>query len=139
MKKQETVRHIMSQEPIVIQIDHGLTKAETLFKDHKIRHLPVVSGEAIKGILSMTDLARISFVDSYNPKDFKVDSAVYSMFTLEQIMVRNPTCIPSDTLIKDAAEIFLGNEFHALPIVDSGNLVGIVTTSDLIRYLLEQY
>ncbi len=139
MKKRETVRHIMTTKPFVIQINDDLSKAETLFKDHKMRHLPVVSGKEIKGILSMTDLARISFVDSYNPENFKVDTAVYSMFSLEQIMVRNPTCIPSDTLIKDAAEIFLENEFHALPIVDSGKLVGIVTTSDLILYLLEQY
>lgn len=139
MKKREPVRHIMTTDPIVINTNDGLTKAETIFKDHRVRHLPVVSGKAIVGILSMTDLARISFVDSYKPEEFRVDTSVYSMFTLEQIMVRNPTCIPSDTLIKDAAEIFLNNEFHALPIVDDGQLVGILTTSDLIKYLLEQY
>ena len=129
----------MTSDPIVIHINDGLDKAEMLFKDHKVRHLPVVSGKEIIGILSVTDLARISFVDSYDPETFKVDTSVYALFTLEQIMVRNPTCISTDTLIKDAVKLFLNNEFHALPVVDFGRLVGIVTTSDMIQYLLEQY
>lgn len=139
MKKREPVKHIMTDDPITIHVNEELHKAETLFKDHKMRHLPVVSGAKIVGMLSMTDLARISFVDSYNPKDYSVDTSIYSLFTLDQIMVRDPQCITSDTLIKDAAKIFLDREFHALPVVDNGKLVGIVTTTDLIKYLLEQY
>jgi CBS domain-containing protein len=87
----------------------------------------------------MTDLARISFVDSYDPNNFNVDTSIYSLFSLEQIMVRNPQCITPDTLIKDAAELFLKSEFHALPVVENKKLLGILTTTDLIKYLLEQY
>jgi CBS domain-containing protein len=62
------------------------------------------------------------------------------LFTLEQIMVRNPRCIPDSATIKEVAEIFLDADFHALPVVDKNdNLRGIVTTTDLIKYLLEQY
>jgi CBS domain-containing membrane protein len=87
----------------------------------------------------MTDLARISFVDSYDPNNFNVDTSIYSLFSLEQIMVRNPQCITLDTLIKDAAELFLKSEFRALPVVENKKLLGILTTTDLIKYLLEQY
>ena len=139
MKKREPVSHIMTADPYVLQLNDGLTQAEILFKKHKVRHLPVVSGDKIVGILSQTDLARISFVDSYDPNNFSVDTTVYSLFSLEQIMVRNPTSISPDTLIKDAAEIFLKAEFHALPVVQDKKLVGILTTTDLIKYLLEQY
>src|SRR6056300_475533 len=139
MKKRESVRHIMATEPLVLHLNDGLSEAEKLFKQHHVRHLPVVSGEKIVGILSMTDLARISFVDSYDPNDFSNDTSVYSLFSLEQIMVRKPTCISPDTLIKEAAEIFLKAEFHALPVVEKNKLVGILTTTDLIKYLLEQY
>lgn len=140
MKKRESVQHIMATEPIVLHLNDGLSKAEKLFKTHHVRHLPVVSGETIVGILSVTDLARISFVDSYDPNNFSVDTSVYSLFTLEQIMVRNPQCIPISASIKDVAEIFLDAEFHALPVVDQNKkLLGIVTTTDLIKYLLEQY
>jgi CBS domain-containing protein len=54
-------------------------------------------------------------------------------------MVRNPQCITPDTLIKDAAELFLKSEFRALPVVENKKLLGILTTTDLIKYLLEQY
>jgi CBS domain-containing protein len=139
MKKREPVSHIMTTDPYSLNITDGLSHAEILFKRHKVRHLPVVSGDKIIGILSMTDLSRISFLDSYDPQNFNVDTSIYSLFSLEQIMVRNPTCIAPDTLIKDAAEIFLKSEFHALPVVENKKLVGIMTTTDLIKYLLEQY
>jgi len=139
MKKREPVSHIMTTDPYVLKLTDGLSQAEILFKQHKVRHLPVVSGKEIIGILSMTDLARISFVDSYDPNNFSVDTSIYSLFTLEQIMVRNPSCIPPDTLIKDAAALFINSEFHALPVVEDKKLVGILTTTDLINYLLEQY
>ena len=54
----------MTTDPYSLNLTDGLSHAEILFKRHKVRHLPVVSGEEIIGILSMTDLARISFVDS---------------------------------------------------------------------------
>ena len=139
MKKREPISHIMTTDPYVLNLTDGLSHAEILFKRHKVRHLPVVSGEEIIGILSMTDLARISFVDSYDPNNFYVDTSIYSLFSLEQIMVRNPQCIIPDTLIKDAAELFLKSEFHALPVVENKKLLGILTTTDLIKYLLEQY
>ncbi len=96
----------MATEPIVLHLNDGLGEAEKLFKKNRVRHLPVVSGAKIVGILSMTDLARISFVDSYDPHDFTIDTSVYSLFTLEQIMVRKPTCIPDKATIKEVAEIF---------------------------------
>ena len=118
MKKRESVRHIMALNPIVLYLTDGLSQAEKLFKKHRVRHLPVVSGAKIVGILCMTDFARISFVDSYDPHDFTIDTSVYSLFTLEQIMVRNPRCIPDSATIKEVAEIFLDADFHALPAVD---------------------
>ena len=100
----------------------------------------MVSGAKIIGILSMTDLAQISFVDSYDPTDFTIHTSVYSMFTLEHIMVRDPKCISESATIKAAAKIFLNVEFHALPVEnDKNKLLGTITTTDLIKYLLEQY
>jgi len=139
MKKLEPIRNIMTPHPIVLILNDGLEKAEILFKEHKMRHLPVVQGEKIVGIISMTDLARISFVDSYDPNDFSLDTSVYELLTLEQIMVRNPKCIHPNDTVKDTAEHFLSAEYHALPVVENDKLVGIVTTTDLLKYLLDQY
>ncbi len=61
------------------------------------------------------------------------------MFTIEQVMAKNLVRVSSNTTIKEVAEILAKREFHALPVIDDGKLSGIVTTTDLINYLLEQF
>jgi CBS domain-containing protein len=141
MKRREPVSHIMTANVVTVNHTNSLIEAEALLKSNKIRHIPVVSGDKLIGMLSLTDLLRISFVDSFGQGDGEgaVDTAVYNMLTIEQVMVNNPKVVSSDTTIREVAEILSNQEFHALPVVDNGNLVGIVTTTDLIKYLLEQY
>lgn len=54
-------------------------------------------------------------------------------------MTKNVESISEDTTIKEAAEILANREFHALPVTKNNELVGMLTTTDLIKYLLEQY
>lgn len=137
MKKREPVSKIMTSDVITLNHTDNLETAEQMFKQNNIRHIPVVSGTSIIGMLSLTDLLRISFADAAT--DDKVDTSVYKMFTLEQVMAKKIVSVPSDATIKEAAEILSSREFHALPVVDKGELAGILTTTDLINYLLDQY
>ncbi|WP_196892339.1 CBS domain-containing protein [Aureivirga marina] len=141
MKKREAVSKIMSTDLITINLSNTLVDAERLFKENSIRHIPVVSGDNLIGILSLTDLMRISFVDAYNEENGEaaVDTAVYNMLTVEQVMVKNLVKVDVNTTIKEVAEILSENEFHALPVMNGNKIAGIVTTTDLLRYLLEQY
>jgi CBS domain-containing protein len=109
-----------------------------LFKRHNIRHIPVVSEESIIGMLSYTDLLKISFADATND-DRDVETIVYNMYSIEQVMAKDLECVTSKKTIREVAEILAEKEFHALPVVDDSTLVGIVTTTDLIKYLLKQY
>jgi len=102
----------------------------------------VVNGNQIVGMLSYTDLLRISFADAVDEDEMEVDVTVYNMFSVEQVMARNLEKVSPETTIKEVAEILSKREFHALPVVsdeDESSLVGIVTTTDVIRYMLEQY
>lgn len=138
MKTIPPISGIMSVKIITLKRDDDLETAEHLFKKHKIRHIPVVDGDAIIGMLSYTDLLRISFADAVDEDEENIESLVYNMFTIEQVMAKNVVTVASDTSIKEVAEILAKKEFHALPVVDKGRLVGIVTTTDLIKYLLVQ-
>ena len=129
----------MTTDLITINHTNSLLDAEKLFEKHKIRHIPVVNNKKIIGILSLTDLLRISFVDNYGEDDSQVDTAVYNMLSIEQVMVKDPVHISPSLTVKEVAEILAKKEFHALPVVENGDLVGIVTTTDLLNYLLEQY
>ena len=139
MKKRTPISKIMTSNVIVVNHTDDLVKAEKLFKDYKIRHIPVVSGTEIKGMLSYTDLLRISFADAVYEDEQEVDTVVYNMFSIEQVMAKNLVSVSSNTTIKEVAEILSKKEFHALPVVDNNKLVGIVTTTDLINYLIKQF
>lgn len=139
MKDNVPVSSIMTQNVVKLNLSDDLTKAESLFKKHHIRHIPVVNGNVILGMLSYTDLLRISFADAVDENEDVVDATVYNMFSVEQVMARNLVKVSPDATIKEVAEILATKEFHALPVVEGDLLVGIVTTTDLIKYLLIQY
>jgi CBS domain-containing membrane protein len=139
MKKNVPVSTIMTSNVIKLNLTDDLTKAESLFKKHHIRHIPVVNGNHIVGMLSYTDLLRISFADAVYDDELEVDSTVYNMFSVGQVMAKKLVKVSPDTTIKEVAEILSKQEFHALPIVLDELLVGIVTTTDLIKYLIDQY
>ena len=140
MKKGTPVAAIMTQNVITLNYSDELLTAEKLFKKHHIRHIPVLKGDKLIGMLSYTDLLRISFADAIDDtSESEVETIVYNMFTIEQVMAKNLVTISSSSTIKEVAQILSKKEFHALPVVEKSRLVGIVTTTDLINYLLEQY
>jgi len=129
----------MTTDVITLNHSDNLETAESLFKKNKIHHIPVVSGDEIIGMLSYTDLLRINFADAIDEEEQDVDTVVYNMFTIEQVMAKNLVSVGSSSTIKEVAEILSKKEFHALPVVDDNKLVGIVTTTDLINFLIEQF
>ncbi|WP_439131096.1 CBS domain-containing protein [Polaribacter sp.] len=137
MKKRTPISEIMSTNLITLGVFDTLETAEKLFKQHKIRHIPVVSDSKIVGMLSYSDLLRISFADVTNNEE-NVDAYVYNMFTIQQLMAKNLTVVTPEVTIKDVAQIFSEREFHALPVVQEDVLKGIITTTDLSMYLMAQ-
>lgn len=137
MKNKEPVSKIMTKNVVTITKDAKLPEADTLFRKHKIRHAPVVKNDKIVGILSLTDLSRLSFADNYDDHP-SIDDSIYSMLSVGEIMAGKPVIVSSDTIIKDVASLLAQHEFHALPVVDNEKLVGIVTTTDLLKYLIER-
>lgn len=129
----------MTENVITLKRNDKLEKAEKLFKQYKIRHIPVVQDNAIVGMLSYSDLLRLSFADVTDDNDTAADVMVYSMFSIDQIMKKKIVSVSPSNSIKEVAEILAQKEFHALPVVNNNQLVGIVTTTDLINYLLDQF
>lgn len=139
MKKRESIQNIMTKNVLTLNVTDSLETAEQIMTQNKVRHIPVVSGKKLVGMLSLTDLMRISFVDNFSEEDGMVDTAVYTMLSIPQVMVSNPETVSTTQTIKEVAELLATKEYHALPVVENGDLKGIVTTTDLIKYLLDQY
>ena len=138
MKPLVPVSTIMTQDIVKLNSNDSLSKAEQLFKQHNIRHIPVVSGTKVVGIISNTDLLKAAIAD-FSDDDKNVTATLYNMFTLEQVMTKNVIIVYSYTSIKEVAEIFANNDFRALPVISNDQLVGMITTTDIIKYSLTQY
>ncbi len=139
MKKKESVSQIASTALITIQIGQKLSEARKLMQVNQIHHVPVVQGKKLMGILSAVDLATLSLT-SFGSDERANDALLDNQFSVEEVMSKNMVTIKPTAPIREAAEILAEGHFHSLPIVDKeGDLQGLVTSTDLIRYLLSQY
>ena len=135
--KNEPISALMSTNVVTVDIRDHIEKAQNLMQIHKIRHLPVLNKGKLTGILSLTDLMRLSFSDNFGDMESEADVAIFKMLGIRHIMKSNPETITPAHTVKEVAEILSDREFHALPVVENEQVVGMVTTTDLIRYFLK--
>ena len=139
MKKNEAVTKIMTTDPVTISRNEPVSSARKVLEQNGIHHLPVTDGKQLVGILSSSDFLRVSFGEFGNQDDRSLDAVLDHTYTIPDLMNANPTTIESTQTVRDAAGILVASGFHSLPVVKNGQLVGIVTSTDLIQYLLDQY
>lgn len=138
MKRREPISHIMTKNVLTVKVTDNLHEVIDLIKKNHIRHLPVLDGKEIVGMVSRTDINRLTFSSLFENQE-GADEAVLEMLTIPQVMTQKPRTVEASLSIRDVAEILTLEEYHALPVVENGSLVGIVTTTDIIKYMLEQY
>ncbi len=141
LRKNESITRIMTKELQTINVHTNLSEVGKIFSGNTFHHLPVVSGSKLIGIVSFVDLMRVNFADSFGVSQ---NQAVYEVLdrtlNVESIMTKDPTTLKENQTIKDAAEVLAHGDFHALPIVDNnGDLLGMVTSADLLKYMLDQF
>lgn len=138
MKKNEPITKVMSSALQTIHDGEPVSKLRVIFENAKIHHIPVVSGNKLIGIVSWNDFMRISFGTFGEQNDRGVDEVLDHTYKIHDVLTSDLVTLPLSATVRDAARILGEGKFHALPILDGENLVGIVTSSDLIRYLAEQ-
>ena len=139
MKKNEPISKIMSEEVKTVHLAQKLSTVREVLRENSIHHVPVVSGEKLVGILSATDMMELSF-GAYGADSRSLDAILDHQFTIEGVMTTDITTINVKNTVREAAKILSSGQFHSLPVVDDNNLLkGIVTSTDLIQYLVDQY
>ena len=127
----------MSTDIAVVNITQSIKDVSEIIDNRNVRHVPVVSGDEVVGMMSKTDLQKISFVN--NMEGDNISTTMYEILSIEQVMTKDLMTVQSSDTIQQVATILSENEFHALPVIEDGKMVGIVTTTDLIKYLVEQF
>jgi CBS domain-containing membrane protein len=136
-KADDNLSLIMTHHPVCIDVSEKLQVAKDLMDKHTVRHVPVLEGKVLVGIISKTDIDRINYLQSSDNE--VINANVWNTMTVSSLMTKNVNTVSKDDTIKDAAEILCFSSYHALPVTDGDDVVGIVTTTDLLRYLLKLY
>lgn len=129
------VKSLMSTKLITVNPADKLTVVKEIFDENPIHHIPVVRFKEIVGIISKADFLHFLRGFSRNEEDRFVNYARLRAYTAEDIMTKGLAKVSSNDRINVALEVFLTNRFHAIPVVDEGDLVGIITTFDIIKEL----
>lgn len=135
MRSCEPVNRIMTEAVVVIDVARPVSEVLDCFGQYPIHHLPVVRDGRLVGMLSSADLLKL---ESFVPKG-TVDRTSYldQRVRIEQLMRSPVLSVLANESIEDAAERLVGAGVHSLPVVDgSDHVLGIVTTTDIIRGLL---
>lgn len=137
MTLQSSIKEIMTSNVIFVHYNDKVQKVESLMKRKHIRHVPVLKEGDLVGIVSLTDLQRLSFTANLATADVEDEVPIYELMSLDQVMVRDPKTVNVNETVKQVATVLCDHEFHALPVMENGLLVGIVTTTDLMKYLVD--
>lgn len=125
------INRIMTTDPVTIGPNAAVATAIKLFESRDIHHLPVVVDGILIGILSSTDLLKLHIL--------RERPEALAAIKVSQIMVPDPVTLDIFADLIDVAKALSEGSFHALPVVETDNvLVGIVTSTDLVNHLLMQ-
>lgn len=137
--KQEMVKEWMTPEPVTITPSTTLPEAHRLMMEHSIRRLPVVQNGRLVGIVTLGDVRGAEPSGATSLSIWEINYLV-SRLRVEEIMTPRPFTINDSATLGEAAQLMLKYKVSGLPVLDdSGNLVGIITESDIFRMVVKNW
>lgn len=132
--KGATVRDIMMGSPVTLGPDDTLDLANDVISIGRIRHLPVLDQGRLVGIISQRDLLSATADRIFGLKQ-KRRSELLKKELVKNVMKRRVITVAPETPIKQAAHLMLEKKIGCVPVMSKDNLVGLVTTTNVLRYL----
>ena len=130
-----TVGDVMTSDPVTIGPEDSLMRAVEVMRAQGIRRLPIVLGGNLVGLLAQGDLNRAQpSALSESQEEF---NRVMEETQVARIMIQRPVTVTPETSLLEATRTLHTTKYGALPVVQGGTLVGILTDSDLIGSLAE--
>jgi acetoin utilization protein AcuB len=123
-----TVREYMSLSPVTINGNRPLSIAQALMREHGIRHLPVLEGGQVVGLLSERDVLLVESMPGVNPTVVRVEEA----------MAQNVFQASPNDPVADVVQTMIDRKLGSAVVVDDGRAVGVFTTIDALRALHER-
>ena len=134
--KEGVAREIMMGSPVTLTPDDTLDLANDVISLGRIRHIPVLDGGKLVGLLSERDLIGAAANRIFGLKQ-KSRSALLKAELIKNVMKKRVVTVAPETPIKELARLMAEKKIGCVPVVDHGTLVGLVTTTNVLRYLEE--
>ena len=132
--KKGVVREIMMGSPVTLKPDETLDLANDVISLGRIRHIPIMEDGRLVGVLSERDMMGAATTTIFGLKR-KSKSALLKSVLIKDVMKKKVVTVKPDTPIKDAAHLMKEKKIGCVPVVNEGSLVGLVTTTDILRYV----
>lgn len=132
--KNATIDQIMSRQVQKLTTNDDVIDAKRIMDDHNINHAPIMRESQLVGIISSNDIAQIEYLCDFIGEKLE-RSTIFRSLSIHEIMTKDVVSLSSNAKVSEAVLVFSNVSFHSLPIVDNGELVGIVTTKDVFRFL----
>ncbi len=138
MIKNEKIDGVLTTEVITVHTNQKLSYVNKIFSEKMIHHIPVLESKIPIGIISTTDIYKlIHNIDEHN--NSTVDAMLDRDFTIEKVMSKDLVTLPLSSTIKDVAGLLQVSSRHSIIITNQdGEFAGIITTTDLIKYLFNK-
>jgi acetoin utilization protein AcuB len=130
-----TVRDYMTPDPLTLEPEDSLMSALQVMRLRGLRRVPVVLGGVLVGLLVEGDLKRAepsTLSDSQEQFNQVMEGTAIS-----RIMVKDPVTVTTNQPLVEAAEILYNTKYGALPVMEEGRVVGILTDNDMLRALID--
>jgi CBS domain-containing membrane protein len=132
--KAGVVKEIMMGSPVTLGPNDSLDLASDVISLGRIRHIPVLEKGRLVGLISERDLMGAAAHRIFGLKQ-KNRSALLKSVAIKEVMKKRVLTMAPDTPIKEAARMMAEKKIGCVPVVSEGNLVGLVTTTDILRYV----
>ncbi len=139
MLKNTKIKRVMTPAVITVGPEAVFPKILNIFNENTFHHLPVVdANRKLIGIISKEDILKVAYEASTDTTGKTYTLKHYNHLVANDIMTASPISIDPEADLYLAADLFLSNLFHAIPVVEDEKLVGIITTHDILKYSLSQ-
>jgi CBS domain-containing protein len=128
------VRDLMEREVVTLDMTDTLDLADDIMRLGRIRHLPVVDGVTVVGIVSQRDLFRAG-VSCLLQLGHRAEHEWLSRIAVAAVMTAGVMTVAPDTSIRKAVGLMAEHKIGCLPVVEDGKLVGLLSETDCLRYL----
>lgn len=130
------VKMRMVSDAITLSPDDSFKKAINIIQDKGIRHLPVVDDGRVVGIVTDRDLAKASPSAATSLSVYELNYLLSSI-TIKDLMTKKPITVEASAPIEEAAKLIHEHNIGALPVVEDGKFVGLITKSDILGTFVE--